>query len=237
MSERHASSDAAQTTRSALARRVSVLLPLPLGGAYDYRLPEGMTLAPGDFVVVPLGSREVIGVAWDAELGDVADGKLKAIGEKLDAPPLSAELRRFVEWVAQYTVTPLGAVLRMAMSVPEALKPPRPTVAWAISDAGHAALKDPDARELTSTRRRVLQAARDAPPMPAKELARLAGCGAGVLAGLDRLGWLERVSVAARLDREAPDWRQRGPLLSAEQAAAAGALVAAVKQHEFSVTL
>jgi len=237
MSERHASSDAAQTTRSALARRVSVLLPLPLGGAYDYRLPEGMTLAPGDFVVVPLGSREVIGVAWDAELGDVADGKLKAIGEKLDAPPLSAELRRFVEWVAQYTVTPLGAVLRMAMSVPDALKPPRRMVAWAISDAGRAALADSDVRTLTPTRRRVLEAARDAPPMPSKELARLAGCGTGVVAGLERLGCLERVSVAARLDTQAPDWRQRGLLLSTEQADAADALVAAMRREEFSVTL
>ena len=101
MSERHASSDAALTTRSELARRVSVLLPLPLGGAYDYRLPEEMTLIPGDFVTVPLGTREVIGVVWDSELGDVADAKLKPIVQKLEAPPLTAELRRFVEWVAQ----------------------------------------------------------------------------------------------------------------------------------------
>src|SRR5215467_6375758 len=100
MSERHASSDAAQMTRSELARRVSVLLPLPLGGAYDYRLPDDMTLAPGDFVVVPLGTREIIGVVWDAELGEVADAKLKRVAEKLSAPPLPEELRRFVEWVA-----------------------------------------------------------------------------------------------------------------------------------------
>src|SRR5690348_3470435 len=139
MSERHASSDATLTTRSELARRVSVLLPLPLGGAYDYLLPEEVALAPGDFVTVPLGTREVIGVVWDSEVGDVADAKLKPIVEKLDAPPLTAELRRFVEWVAQYTVTPLGAVLRMAMSVPDALTPPRPMLAWAINDGGRAA--------------------------------------------------------------------------------------------------
>ena len=237
MSERHASSDAALTTRSELARRVSVLLPLPLGGAYDYRLPEEMTLMPGDFVTVPLGTREVIGVVWDSELGDVADAKLKPIFEKLEAPPLTAELRRFVEWVAQYTVTPLGAVLRMAMSVPDALSPPRPMLAWAISDGGRAALGVGDARELTPTRRRLLEAARDAPPMSAKQLARLGGCGTGVLAGLERLGWLEKVMVPARLDAEPPDWRHRGPLLSAEQAAAADALVAAVERAEFSVTL
>ncbi len=237
MSERHASSDAALSMTSELARRVSVLLPLPLGGAYDYRLPEEVTLAPGDFVVVPLGTREVIGVVWDAKLGDVADAKLKPVVEKLDAPPLSAELRRFVEWVAQYTLTPLGAVLRMAMSVPDALKPPRPTIGWMISAGGHEALARGDARELTPTRRRLLEAARDAPPMPSKELARLGSCGTSVVAGLVRLGWLEKVEMAARLDSEPPDWRHRGPLLSPEQAEAADALVAAVKRAEFSVTL
>src|SRR5579859_7473573 len=202
MSERHASSAAALTTRSELARRVSVLLPLPLGGAYDYRLPDEMALAPGDFVVVPLGTREIIGVVWDAELGDVADAKLKRVVEKLDAPPLSGELRRFVEWVAQYTLTPPGAVLRMAMSVTDALTPPRAVLAWAISASGRTALRQGDASALTPTRRRLLEAARDAPPLPAKELARLGGCGTGVVAGLERLGWLERVAVAARLDAE-----------------------------------
>src|SRR5262249_13106295 len=151
MSERHASSDAAPIARSERAHRVSVLLPLPLGGAYDYRRPDELALAPGDFVVVPLGTREVIGVVWEAELGGVADAKLKPIVEKLDAPPLSAELRRFIEWVAQYTVTPLGAVLRMAMSVPDALKPPRLLLAWAISEGGRSALERNDVRNLTPT--------------------------------------------------------------------------------------
>src|SRR5581483_1661160 len=162
MSEQHASSDAARSATSALANRVSVLLPLPLGGTYDYRLPDEMTVAPGDFVMVPLGSREVAGVVWDAELGDVPDAKLRAIAHKLDAPPLSAELRRFVEWVAQYTMTPLGAVLRMAMSVPDALEPPRPSFACSITESGRAALERADPRELTPRRRRLLEAACDA---------------------------------------------------------------------------
>ena len=36
---------------------------------------------------------------------------------KLDAPPLPERPRRFVDWVAAYTLAPPGAVLRMAMSV------------------------------------------------------------------------------------------------------------------------
>ncbi|MEI7610017.1 MAG: hypothetical protein WCJ64_21755, partial [Rhodospirillaceae bacterium] len=45
-------------------KRVAVLLPLPLQGPYDYRVPEGMDLNPGDYVEVPLGPRRVAGVVW-----------------------------------------------------------------------------------------------------------------------------------------------------------------------------
>ncbi|HYC14991.1 MAG TPA: primosomal protein N', partial [Stellaceae bacterium] len=198
MSERHASSAAAPSRAPALARRVSVLLPLPLEGAYDYRVPEGMRLAPGDFVAVPLGSRAQIGVVWDTPTGEVAEAKIKEVAEKLDAPPLPRELRRFVEWVAGYTLTPPGAVLRMAMSVSEALEPPRHPMGWTISGEGRAILDSGEADALTLMRRRVLEAARDALPLPAKELARLAGCGTGVVQGLERLGLLERAPMALR---------------------------------------
>ena len=55
--------------------RVSVLLPLPLAGAYDYRVEDKMVLADGDFVAVPLGSREVIGVVWGDATGEVEEAK------------------------------------------------------------------------------------------------------------------------------------------------------------------
>jgi len=41
-----------------------VLLPLALNGPYSYRVPGGMALQPGSYVVVPLGPRQVIGVVW-----------------------------------------------------------------------------------------------------------------------------------------------------------------------------
>ena len=61
-------------SRTAKDRRVAVLLPLPLAGAYDYRVPEGLDLAPGDFVSVPLGARERIGVVWGPGDGEVPEG-------------------------------------------------------------------------------------------------------------------------------------------------------------------
>ena len=40
----------------------SVLLPLPVPEAFDYEVPEGLDLARGDQVAVPLGPRLVRGV-------------------------------------------------------------------------------------------------------------------------------------------------------------------------------
>ena len=47
--------------------RLRVLLPLPLAGAYDYRVPAAWAEAPvaGSFVEVPLAGRSMIGVVWD----------------------------------------------------------------------------------------------------------------------------------------------------------------------------
>ena len=96
------------------------MLPLPLGGAYDYRVPDGLCLAAGDFVTVPLASRQISGIVWGVGEGQVAAHKTKDVTARLDTPPLPEASRRFVEWVARYTVCPPGAVLKMAMSVPAA---------------------------------------------------------------------------------------------------------------------
>src|SRR5215467_14215380 len=159
---------------------VSVLLPLPLAGAYDYRAEADLRLERGDFVVVPLGSREVIGVVWGAGSGDIGRAKLRDGVARVDAAPLPDVLCRFVEWVAQYTMAPPGAVLAMAMRVPAALEPPRGIAAWRRSD--DAALLG--GLRLTAERRRVLDLLADGPPRPTAELAREAGVGTGVVRAL-----------------------------------------------------
>ncbi|HLO77946.1 MAG TPA: primosomal protein N', partial [Magnetospirillum sp.] len=129
--------------------RVAVLLPLPLAGAYDYRV-GAEPVGAGEFVVVPLGKREVIGVVWGEGSGDVEIGRLRPIGRRLGCPPLPEVTRKFVDWVAAYTLAAPGAVLKMAMSVPDALEPARPLHACRLA-APAPALK------LTEARRRVLE--------------------------------------------------------------------------------
>ncbi len=228
MPDRHARC-AAQTVR------VRVLLPLPLGSAYDYAAPPEMALSPGSFVRVPLGPRDVAGVVWDGETGAVSEAKLKEVAELLPAPAMKEELRRFVDWVANYTLSPAGAVLRMAMSVPDALVPAKGRTVFALTERGRSALGGGDS--VTPARRRVLEILADGPPLPAIELARQAACGAGVVRALAAAAMIEPVSVPRRLPTKAPDWQRPGPELSPAQREAASELAATVAKGGFGVTL
>src|SRR5215472_7213264 len=237
MPDRHASSsagaDAARTVHG--PTRVGVLLPLPLAGVYDYTASHDLSLKPGDFVRAPLGPRNVLGVVWGEGVGDVAAAKLKTVAERLDTPPFPEAMRRLVDWMAQYTLSSSGAVLRMAMSVPDALFPLRAITGYVLSAHGRAALAG--AGDLTPTRRRVLKALQDGPPAPAADVARRAACGAGVVRALAELGLLDTVALPSRPAAARPDWRRPGAALSSAQQIAADELVAKVRQGGFSVTL
>ncbi len=107
-------------------RTVDVLVPLALDKAYSYRVPEGVELAPGDVVSVPLGAREYTAVVWgEGTARPGLDNRLKDVEEKLDVPPLKPELRTFVDWVSNYTLAPRGMVLRMTLRMGEHLGPER----------------------------------------------------------------------------------------------------------------
>ncbi len=234
---------AAHPPETAGIGRVGVLLPLPLSQPLDYLIPMGMAAPqPGSVVRVPLGGRSLAGVVWDEAGGEIAADRLKPIAEILPMRALTPDLRRFVERVAAYTMAPPGMVLRMAISVPEALAPPRPRRLCAASAAGlaalDAALTDGPAALLTPARRRVIEFLRDGPPLPAAELARLAGCGAGVIRNLAGLGWIEERLIAAESSDFAwPDRQRPGPALSPDQMIAARRLVDRVEAGGFAVTL
>ena len=53
---------------------------------------------------------------------------LKYIDKIYDVPPMSEALREFLPWMANYTMAAMGAVLRLAISVPQAIESPRGTV-------------------------------------------------------------------------------------------------------------
>ncbi len=213
--------------------RVTVLLPLPLPGTYDYRVGDNMALGEGDIVRVPFGKRVLAGVVWGS--GDdrgIATSKLKTILQKPDTPPLPEESMRFVEWIAAYTLSERGAVLKMVIGVPAALEPPKPVLAYAL---------DPAAPEIRMTRERIrvfefLNGG--APPLPLTELARQASVRPSVVAGLKKAGVLQTFEMPSLPPpRRQPDWAARGPSLSAQQTAAGDDLAAKTRAGGFAATL
>ena len=209
---------------------VPVLIPLPLETPFDYALPSDLRAAPGDLVEVPFGSREVIGVVWDAGPDQpVPAARLKPISRRLDAPPLRPPLRRLIEHVAATTLAPLGGALKLVLSVPAALEPPVPKLGLVpVEEAAAAAA-------LSAPRRRVLAALDDRRPRTAAGIARLAGVGAGVVQAMARAGLL--IPAPLPEPAEAPLVPGAGHALSAAQTEAAAALGQLVAAGRHSVTL
>jgi primosomal protein N' (replication factor Y) len=207
-----------------------VLLPYPFAGPFDYAVPDGAAYAPGDIVLVPLNRRQEAGVVWDEPSGPpVPESRLKPVTARLDAPPMPAALRRFVDWVAGYTLAAPGEVLAMALRI-NALTAPVAPAGW--QRAAHV----PDVR-LTAARRRALEVMADGAPRTAGDLARLADIGPSVIRGMADAGLLLPVPVPQPLPFGTPDPKHHAPLLSAEQAAVAADLVSAVAARDFGVTL
>ena len=147
------------------AKTVGILLPVVLRGCFDYAVPEGMQLNLGDYVRVPFGRRSAWGVVWGAAQGVVDAAKIKAV-ESVAAhlPPMSAEMRGFIDWVAWYTLAPQGMVLKMALSSEEALEAPEEEARYLLGEV---------AGRQTPSRLRIVSYMNDGTPRSAKAKAPL----------------------------------------------------------------
>ncbi|PCI38334.1 MAG: primosomal protein N' [Rhodospirillaceae bacterium] len=215
--------------------RVGVMLPVPVGRygvspLYDYKVNDDQVLHLGQFVRVPFGPRKLVGVVWGVGEGDFAASKLKTVQEKLPVPPMPDVTRKFVDWVASYTLSSPGQVLKMTMSVPDALEDPRGVKVWRVADPL------PDIK-MTKTRERVIEALKDGPPQTATETALAAGCSPAVVAGLAKLGALVQTQQVRERIWDQPDAHHPGPTLSDAQSVAAADLVDKVKAQSFGAVL
>jgi primosomal protein N' (replication factor Y) (superfamily II helicase) len=219
---------------------VSVLVPVAVAAPYTYRAPAGCQV--GDIVSVPLGTRDVVGVVWDDPPdATVGHNRLRPINGTYPAPPLDREIRGFVDWVADYTLTSRGMVLRMVLRAQGALEPEQPVTG--------VRLAGPPPERVTPARQRVLailhepwgaEGATGKPANPSwtkSGLAAAAGVSPGVVQGLVEAGTLETVMMPARPVALPPDPDYGAPELSPEQAAAAAHLRQAVAAGGYAVTL
>ena len=197
---------------------VDVLVPVALDQAYSYKVPRGVDLQVGDVVTVPLGAREVIGVVWaeNTNPDPRLHNRLKEVGEKLDVPPLRQELRQLVDWVANYTLSARGMVMRMTLRMGEHLGPER--VRLGVRLVGEVP------KRMTSARARVVELLRDGLLHGKSDAAREAGVSAGVIDGLVDEGTLAVEVMPRPLPPPPPDPSFAEPDFSPDQAVAAEAM-------------
>jgi primosomal protein N' (replication factor Y) len=207
---------------------VDVLVPVAVDSPYTYLVPEGISLAPGDIVAVPLGVRRVIGCVWPGGRAQVpAAARLKSVSAPLDAPPLSAELVKFIDWVANYTLAPRGMVLRMALKFDEQGEAAR----MGVRVAG------PPPKRMTAARERILALLSDGFLRSKGDAAREAGVTPSVVSGLIEEGSLELVEFPPEPGARRPDPEFFVPELLPAQSAAAATLREAVQAGKFSTHL
>ncbi|MBI1215885.1 MAG: primosomal protein N' [Alphaproteobacteria bacterium] len=219
------------------AERVQVLAPYPLSRAYDYFLPEGMAAGPGDYVRIPLGRRETPGVVWaagEAEGEKIDPKKIKPVLQRYDFPPMPQAQREFLEWVARYTMADLGSVLKMSLSVPDALSPPKEATAYTVPPEIHGAAAP---FKLTAARQRVIDFLKDGVPRRAADIAREAGCGAGLVRSMATAGQLKAIAVSAPAPCRVVDLSHGVVSFSGEQQVAANALRGFAEKQEYAGVL
>jgi primosomal protein N' (replication factor Y) (superfamily II helicase) len=205
-----------------------ILLPVAIDRPYSYLVPPGIAVAPGDFVEVPLGTRRTTGVVWDVRSG-ACGANLKAVAAHLDTPPLPDNLRKFIDWVARWTVSPRGMVLRMAISAPFQAGPETARIGVRLAGL--------PPRRMTPARARAIAAAEGGLAFSKAALAEAAACSSGVIDTLIDAGTLETIALPPEPAAHSCVPAFARPALEAAQENAASILTERVQARAFSVTL
>ncbi len=209
---------------------VGVLLPLPFNDVFDYKIEDNPVL--GELVRVSFGREVVVGAVWKlGKSSNLDDAKIKPVIERLNFPPLSPELIKFIDFVANYNMAFKGLVLKMALSVRAVFDDAKMTTLYKLSGKtlAEAKLKNSDARW------RVMDLLKHFPYTRA-EIAKGAGVGQAVIKTMIDAGVLEPFQVEAKKSFALPNANFAKVNLTPEQQAAADVLCAKVG-NGFSVTL
>jgi primosomal protein N' (replication factor Y) len=176
-----------------------VSLPVPVDQSFTYSLPATLQhrVREGSRVVVPFGSRKLIGVILRCH--DEAPPVLARDALRLvDAEPvLTAELLVLGRWIAGYYCAPLGEVLRSMLPLAAEIRQGK---IWSLTDAGRDAARqlmleagpeDPAMQVLRLLEKRPLTASYLAKALPLADKA---------IRSLERRGWI--VAEQIRTERD-----------------------------------
>lgn len=209
---------------------VGVLTTQPLDRILDYKAPEGGCWQ-GAFVEVPLGPRKVLGVVWGPGKGDFDYAKVRTILKVLDVAPMRQELQKFLLRSAEYTLTPLSSMLRLATRAPGLSDPPSMQKIYRLGQG------TPD--RVTTARTRVIEALTEYGSLSftLKEVAELAGVSASVVKGLVAQGVVSEEDRPRDLPFARLDPNHAGKDLTEAQDTAAATLRTGVAAETYGTTL
>jgi primosomal protein N' (replication factor Y) (superfamily II helicase) len=132
--------------------KVSVLLPVPLEQTFDYLSEK--PLLPGTLVKVPFGPRTLYGITWPHP-SSPAPKSLKPVTRVFESVCLPEVSLKFIEWVGEYTLSPMGQILKMAL--------PTPDVFEATGEPLYGLAQSP--QRLTSKRKQVIDYLKNFPDL------------------------------------------------------------------------
>ena len=209
---------------------VAVLTAQPLDRLLDYKAPEGGCMT-GAFVEVPLGPRKVLGLVWGPGKGDFDVAKARSVIRVLDAVAMQPGMREFLTRVADYTLTPMPAMLRLATRAPGLGDAPSMRKVYRRGTA------EPD--RMTPARRRVLTTLDEYGDLSFTlgELAEMAGVSRSVVKGLVKQGAVREEASPRDLPYPMLDPDLGGKKLSDDQSVAAERLKEKVSSGEYGTTL
>tara|TARA_B110000977_G_scaffold198274_1_gene282780 strand:+ start:2241 stop:4433 length:2193 start_codon:yes stop_codon:yes gene_type:complete len=209
---------------------VAVLTAQPIDRFLDYKAPEsGCHL--GAFVEVPLGPRKVLGVVWGKGAGDFDYAKVRSVMRVLDVAPMREEMREFLTRAADYTLTPMSAMLRLATRAPGLGDAPSMRTVYRLGSA--------EPTRVTEARTKVLEVLCDYGGLSFTlgELAEMAGVGTSVVKGLVKQGAVSEEDAPRDVPYPRLDPDYGGKELSADQADGAEVLRAALRTDAYGTTL
>jgi primosomal protein N' (replication factor Y) len=209
---------------------VSVQTAQPIDRMLDYKAPEGGCHL-GAFVEVPLGPRKVLGVVWGAGKGDFDYKKVRSVIRVLDVAPMADEMRQFLIKAADYTLTPMNAMLRLATRAPGLGDAPSMRKVYRLGTD--------EPTRMTDARAKVLGVLRDYGGLAftLKEIAESAGVTTSVVKGLVKLGAVSEEDAPRDVPYPRLDPDRGGKELTNDQAVGAKILSEAVRSGTYGTTL
>lgn len=209
---------------------VKVLIPNAVNSGYDYRLTADANL--GDFVRCTIMNRPYVGVIFGIGDSGLPPEKIKnvsaLVGGGLSVPDL-----QWIQKMSEWTMMPLGAVLRLILNVPDAFSPPKTEQLYSFNfDSGDA--------KMTENRQRVADAfdSNDNEPMSLSDVQNIARVTSAVVKSMVAKGLLVPVGAREKRAFVVPKYQDSGAVkLNDEQRAAAQEIGADIEKGGFSVTL